>query len=331
MICFMPYINLEEPLLAMLNQTFGKFTVYCPADAIVPDQMRSWQRQGKLNIRCPNGVNAGRLIMAIQNYKAWADLHQGRIGDMAGFLKTQQDRIPMMDDTNPTQIGHQIRHYGESTANESVDPLFMAALFLSMAQEYDEHHQSMIRDMDTVCVLEQQMLQQLSGALQDENGVGLIEKRAGALPDHQAVYPYMTTQRVQAWCRLVFADAQAPLLYLTPSKAAAEHMLDIFPGAVEIGNKILDATSNQSRLSPSRIRETLENLAFNSDPQVLEFDQQIRNRRSKNGVQLTLYCLPGVSSFTFLTRLAVREPSVDQAVSKGPGPKNTLIGLVTVA
>lgn len=331
MICFMPYTILEERLFTMLNQTFGKFTVYCPADAIVPDQMRSWEQQGKLNIRCPNGVNAGRLIMAIQNYKAWADLHQGRIGDIAGFLKTQEGRIPMMDDTNPTQIGHQIRHYGESTANETVDPLFMAALFLSMAQEYDEHHQSMIRDMDAVFALEQQMLKQLSGDLQDVNVDGLIEKRAGALPDHQAIDPYMTSQRVQAWCRLVFADAQAPLLYLTPSKAAAEHMLDIFPVAVEIGNKILDGTSNQSRLSPSQIRETLENLAFDADPQPLEFDPEIRNSLSENGVQLTLYCLPRVSSFAFLTRLAVQEPSADEVVRKGQGPKNTLIGLVTAA
>ena len=119
MISYMPFTVLKESQLKMLFDALGTLTVHSPADAIVPIHMRSWQQQGKLALRHPESVDPEQLLSAIENYKSWADLHQGNIGDMAGFFRTQQGRIPMMDDTNPTQIGHQVKHYGESPEQAS--------------------------------------------------------------------------------------------------------------------------------------------------------------------------------------------------------------------
>jgi hypothetical protein len=42
-------------------------------------------------------------------------------------------------------------------------PLFKAALFLAMAQDYDRHQDDMVQELSAVQRREQQMLEQLSG------------------------------------------------------------------------------------------------------------------------------------------------------------------------
>jgi hypothetical protein len=320
MISYMPYTVLEECQLKMLSDTLGTLTVYSPADAIVPSHMRSWQQQGKLDIRHPEGVDPEQLLIAIENYKSWADLHQGNIGDMAGFFRSQQGRIPMMDDTNPTQIGHQIRHYGEPAAQASTDPLFSAALFLSMAQEYDLHQYGMEKDMDAVHEMEQQMLRQLSGDAHNvETDMPVVMPPLPSSVPQSVGDPYMTTQRVQAWSRTALTDTQAPMLFLTLSKAVVDHIHDLFPDALEPA--VLS-------LSSSGIQEALQSLAMGSDVDALESTSDAHRLSLKNKDQLILYRLTGVSPIDFLYRLADQEPVGDGASQKGDLPRYTLIGWV---
>jgi hypothetical protein len=320
MISYMPFTVLEEHQLKMLSDTLGTLTVYSPADAIVPRHMRSWQKQGKLEIRHPEGVDEEQLLGAIENYKSWADLHQGHIGDMAGFFQTQKGQIPMVDDTNPTQIRHQIRHYGESSDPGPVGPLFKAALFLSMAQEYDMHQYGMVQDMDTVHDMEQQMLRRLSGDAQDvgvETPVAQIPLPSSA---HQTIDdPYMTTQRIRAWSRLALTDAQAPMLYLTLSKTVVEQIIDLFPDALEMADL---------NLASPRIQETLQTLASESDVQTLASESDAHSLPDEKKNHLILYCLAGVTPFEFLHRIADPEPVGDGVVRPCGVPQNTFIGWV---
>lgn len=318
MISYMPFTVLEEHQLKMLTDTLGTLTVYSPANAVVPRHMRSWEQQGKLDIRHPRGIDEEQLLSAIENYHSWADLHQGNIGDMAGFFQTQAGRIPMMDDTNPTQIGHQIRHYGEPQAHASVDPLFKAALFLSMAQEYDMHQHGMERELDAVHAMEQRMLRQISGDAQDNE----IEIPVATVPlptsaNRTLNDPYMTTQRIRSWSRLALSDAQAPTLYLTLSQAVVEHIRDLFPDALELADL---------NLASPRIQETLQSLVSASDEHSIGSASDLRDGSADHNHQLILYRLAGVSPYDFLSRLADPEPVSDADATPGDVPQNTFIG-----
>lgn len=321
MISYMPFTVLEKRHLQLLSDTLGTFTVYSPSDAIVPSHMHSWKQQGKIEIRHPEGVDREQLLIAIDNYKSWADLHQGNIGDMAGFFQSQQGRIPMMDDTNPTQIGHQIRHYGEPAEHTPDDSLFKAALFLSMAQEYDLHQYGMDKDMEAVHAMEQQMLRKLSGDAHD-----VKTEMPVVLPPQSSAYqtiddPYMTAQRVQAWSRMALTDTQVPLIYLTLSKAVIDHIKDILPDVQELV---------RLSLSSPKVQEVLQSLAAGLDLDGFESASDASGLTAVNKNQLILYRLDGVPPVDFLYRLAAHEPVGDGSSQQGGVPPYTFIGLVNI-
>ncbi|MGD9367752.1 MAG: hypothetical protein PVH87_18780, partial [Desulfobacteraceae bacterium] len=262
MICLMPFTDVGDEQLGMLTNAFGQVILLSPAEALVPGHMQAWVQKELLDIRYAQGIDQAQLLSAIQSYNAWADLHQGRIGDMAGFFSSRQGRFPMVEETNPTQIRHQIRHYGESSPDDLVDPVFKAALFLCMAQAYDAHHREIGKDMDAVHTMEQQMLKRLSGENSEAVNENAIIGKADPLLSNQAIDPYMIPQRVSSWARLATFNIQNVLAYLTLSKATIEHVLDLFPEAVEVLNWGLVSHQNELMQPPSRIKEIIQSLAF---------------------------------------------------------------------
>lgn len=330
MICFMPFTDVGDEQLEMLTNAFGQIILLSPAEALVPGHMQAWVQKELLDIRYAQGIDQGQLLSAIQSYKAWADLHQGHIADMAGFFTSQQGRFPMVEETHPTQIRHQIRHYGESSPDDLVDPVFKAALFLSMAQAYDAHHREIGRDMDCVHAMEQQMLKQLSGENSEAVNENPIIGKADPLSSNQALDPYMIPQRVASWARLAALNIQDVLTYLTLSKATVEHVLDLFPEAVEVLNWGLVSHQNELMQPASRIKEIIQSLAFDPDPRACETDLDERFPSMACKQRLAIFLLPEVSSHRFLTRLSVLDDNgkINRERQSGE-PLHTLVGLVS--
>jgi len=330
MICYMPFTDVDQRTLELLSKAMGAITVFSPAPSLVPGHLEPWSRQGLLEIRHPSGVDEYQLLGAIQAYKAWADLHQGNIGDLAGFFKAQQGRFPLVEETHPTQIGDQIRHYGESSSGDAADAVFRAALFLAMAHEYDQHHHAMHRDMDAVHAMERQMLEQLSGdGRQDPSDTALIDAPLGEAPKDQTFEAYMIPQRVVAWARIVLSQAPLPLIYLTTSSAAFEHAMDRFPQAVEMAAQSLPGSQGDAPASSSTFLKTIKALAYKADLRSQELDETIHAGDRAGHAQLALFALPGVTPYRFLTALSTSQPPSREAPAKlADGPRHTFVGLV---
>jgi hypothetical protein len=329
MICYMPFTYLEERQKQVLTHIFGTFIVYSPAQSLLPSHMRSWGRQKELEIRHPMSVDPSHLIAAITEYKAWAELNQGSIGDMAVFFKTEQGRIPMMEETNPTQIGHRIRHYGEPRKRDGNDSLFKAALFLSMAQEYDAHHHGVIREMDAVDAMERQMLQQLSGNTQAPGLEISAAQPSKSSSGHHSISPHMTLQRVRAWSRVALDGEQLPLLFLTSSQDVVDHVLEVFSDVETIKKHTISVDRNQPLLCPAKMREAVKGAALGSDSKLFELASDPHLPSQAAAAQLAFFKLVGVSAERFLTRLAAYNPDQDAAVRYANESHHTLIGLVT--
>jgi hypothetical protein len=329
MICYMPFTHIEEPHLKLLTGAFGSITLYSPAETLVPDQMRQWELDALLEIRHPCKVEGDRLSAIVQDYKAWAQIHQGRIGDMAGFVKSRPERYVLMEDTNPSQIRHQVRHYGEPQGNDSADPLIDAVLFLALTQEFDTQQYAMERELEAVQALERQMIQQISGYGSDAgDAVSVTETPPVSYRDY-AYSPQMIPQRVRAWSILALKDSVFPWLYVTQSRPIVEHLLDQFAEETVLYDQPLVSAENEPLMPPQRMRELVQAMSADPTEPATEAPAVHGEPMPVSNVRLIIYRLTGVAPRIFLETLAGQGDSAEHQDRQADAPDHTLVGLVT--
>ncbi len=330
MICYMPFTYIDDQSIRKLTRALGPVSVYCPNPATIPDHMLAWVQKELLDSRCPQGIQADLLSKAIKEFKAWADLHQGNIADMAGFFKSQKGRPPMVDETSPTSIGDQIRKFGQPASREPDDPIFQAALFLAMAQEYDQQHAAVAQDLGAVMAMEQGMLSRLTGDAQDpEEGI----RPAPAAGNSAGIFDpgaFMTTRRVQAWAELACRDIRPRpyILFVTPSPAVLEYLLDQFaqpPGPLKIDLGLAEDGTGESN---PIVMESLNALAFAQDPADLPDDNCLDRHHGTNTAGLEIYTLAGLPPHRFPYQLIGGDSLIETPAPPSHGPVNTLIGLL---
>lgn len=328
MICYMPFTNIEDALAEKLAGALGTITLFSPAQALTPEHMRGQAQKELLDIQYPAQIRDDQLLNAIDEFKRWADLHGGNISEMAGFFQSQKGIAPMMDDTNPSQIMHQVRHYGENATDDTIAPLFKAALFLAMVQEYDQQHQGIAEDLDAVGSMEKQMLKQLTG---DDSSEGKALSRVAdsqLFQKDKSQYPIMASQRIRAWATIAIQNTQPPLLYLTPSQDVVEHVLDLFPKNNEAITVGLASSRDETGPSMEQIQKIIKKIAFAGDPEVCELEPPVGSIAPEGNERIKLYVLNETAPSAFLSGLSGQELQNKAALTPDDGPLHTLIGHV---
>lgn len=330
MIAYMPFTHIEEPHLKMLSGVFGAITVYSPAQTLVPEQMEQWAQEELLEIRHPVGVDGERLTTLVREYKAWAEMHQGNLGDVAGFLKSRPERFVLMEETNPSQIREQVRHYGEPPVQAAADPLYDAALFLSLAQEFDRQQYAMDLEMDAVQKLEREMMQQISG---DDTDAG-VNLPLGITPRvssrDQSLSPDMLPQRIRAWALLALCGGDASWLYISPSTSVVEHIVDRFAEGAEVYRLPMSSNDRAAVSPPERIREMIRGLNLDGDREMIEQGVEPEDAQSTEHLRLVVHRIPNLAPRTFLSAMAGDNIIVQSMEPSGDEPPHTMIGVVTV-
>ena len=330
MICYMPFTHIEEPLFRMLSGAFGAISIYSPAQVLVSEDMRKWAQRDLLKIRHPAGVEGDQLIALVREFKAWAEIHQGGISDMAGFFESRPERFAMMEETNPSQIRHQVRHYGEPPDRETADPIIDAALFLSLAQELDNQQYAMDREMDAVKVLERQMMQQLSGdGVEEARDAEAVAQKTPLSSLDQALSPQLIPQRVRAWSLLALESGHTPWLYITPSRSVIDHILDLFPDGVEIYNQPMVSLENRPMVPPSRMREMVQAMALDPDSEADVAPSDPGEPLPESHLRLIIYRLTDLAPRAFLQTIGGQDTAAERAGRQTNGQALTMIGLVT--
>ena len=329
MICYLPFTYIPERCLSAICSALGPLTVYSPDQALVPDHMRTAADQGDIDLRPLQSPAPGGLIAAIQAFKAWADLHQGHLADVAGFFKASGDQFALMDETNPSRISTQIRNFEDpAAAKKGADPLFQAALFLSMAQDYDQQHELMRQGLGTVQTMEREMLARLSGDMDAGTGSGLNPALSRPPVDLEPG-GYMTAARLEAWAQLALEDANPPLVFLTGSPAVMDHLLNLFPAAQKVAHLGIMAPGAGGSPCIGERRDGLRRLAaaWPRPDKLPGFDSGVED----GSAGLTLYVLAGIAPRTMLQRLCPSKSGDDTPDRHRAGENHTLIGLVVFA
>jgi hypothetical protein len=330
MICYMPFSYIEDRFLDKLTTALGTVTIYCPNPGMVSDHMLVAVQEKKLDLRSGHGVRADHLDQAIREFQAWADLHGGDIADLAGLSKSMQGGLPLVDETNPTFIGDQIRHFGRQNPREVADPAFQAALFLSMAQQYDQQQAAVSRDLGDVATMEQVMLARLTGDTEGLNqGIGAAPA-VGDSGDPSDTGAFMPDRRVQSWAELACRGngPRSHVLYVTSSPAVLDHLQNRFEqiqGPIAINLALEGGATGHS--NPKAI-EALEALASAENPAAVAADCFQESRNAAHCANLTIYVLAGISPSDFPQYLRSTGDPLEQGAHTRGGSINTLIGLM---
>ncbi len=328
MICYMPFTYVDDRYIRKLTDALGPVSVYSPSPELIPGHMLAWAQKKMLDLRCPEGIHAGHLTRALQEFKVWADLHRGDISDMAGFFKSRNGQPPLVDETNPTSIGDQIRKFGRQASQEPADSIFKSALFLAMAQEYDQQYDAVAQDLGAVMAMERVMLARLAGDAEDrKEGFGAAPA-AGNSTGEFDTGAFMTARRIEAWAQLACRDS-CPLpfnLFVTASPAVFEHLLDQCAQAQGPLIAKLDIEGAGTGDLNRSVVKAIEALSFTEDPADWSPDHCQDRSAGTNTADLVIYALAGISPHRFAYGLSGSGSRIEQSSPPSQGPINTLIG-----
>jgi hypothetical protein len=325
MIACLPFTYIPREHLERMTAHLGPVAVYSPADDLVPDHMRPFIDSGSLELRRPPGLDEKQLVLALEQFRQWAQLHNGSIADMVGFFKRSDGRPPLVEESSTSQITHQIRHFGEGQMEGQSSRLFESALFLAMAQDLDRHQDEMTRDLNGVNSMEKDMLAQLSG-----DGADLYGGQNG--PDQMAVDTgipdpglQMTQRRIGAWAELAARNPHPDQLYLTTSQSVEDHLLDLFPEAMPLIDGCMSTAHPSSDIVSTR-RAAIAAIASADQPDAAGFVEGLAPGTAGGGDQMRLALLPGCSPRAMLERLLPEKSVPEVGNGKSSDVRNTLIG-----
>lgn len=332
MIDYMPFTFLPDALIGPLTRAVGPVAVLQPLETMATPAMQQASAQGLLHLRpCP-GLDAAMLQSAVKGYTDWAAQHQGRSGDLTGVFKAKEVLGTQSLEESPNRIKTQVRRGVVSPPEQAADPMVQAALFLSLAHEYDGQKDALSNDLEAVDHMQQRFAQILGATPVDRAG---LRTPQGSSAEGLSIDrgQYMTQRRVQAWARLAIALEDVGSLVLTTSQAVWEHLNDALADGVHLGTWALGpcpaGQSPPSRLSIDDVQAMIAQMTRSSNPQREDYLKTGGSMEAATGATLTLTAVPGCPPRSMLARFLNLQPANHPRVSEKAPPPNTLIGHIS--
>jgi hypothetical protein len=324
---YFPFTYVPESVGKVLAACFRQTVVYQISGTKIPKDMQELSRNGILDIRIPEDVNGEFLDKIFKDYRAWVNIHHGT---ETAFLAAMASKIPFFDESASSQIRADIKKIEKQIPHEAKpDPLFNAKLFLHMAQEFDLQKKELDQDLMDIEEMEDEFMKNLKWEDDDDHARYVSRKILEKYdPGH-----HMTTERINAWASLMSQDSQISGLYITTSRTALEHLIEIIPemeqviclDAIPMG---VDKNETLSNWQDDLIK-TLEMLATDNWPVSMD---DMANPPEISGketcVELTIYIVPNKIPHECFSDCVETGAFKAGPFQTGIRFKNTLIGLV---
>ncbi|MFH2045176.1 MAG: hypothetical protein ABIK92_08510 [Pseudomonadota bacterium] len=225
---YFPFTYINDAKAANLCACFKQIAVYQPGFLNLSENMQKLSDKGLIDIRVPGKGDEAKLKALLNEYKAWAELHQK--SDIA-FLNATEGKHPFFDETFPSQLASQIKkNMGGNQVKAKTDFLFNSRLFLGIAQEYDQQQEAIIKNLASVSEMEKKLLSDLTD--EDEN---IFSNSAGAFfkTGHEPER-YKIKERLEAWIYLLINDKEKPCFFITDSKDVIDLIIETNPDFEEV-------------------------------------------------------------------------------------------------
>jgi hypothetical protein len=243
---YFPFTYVSQTVVSAFCSCFPEVIVYQPARLTTPNNMNELATKGLINIRFPEALpdalddtfDDNRFNTICKDFKNWMDLHQGTEID---FLKAQMDETPFFDESSTFRISTDIRKkVGQKKHDQDVSDLYLKArIFLKFTQDFDMQNIEIDQRFKSCQEMEQDLFKTLKG-----EEAHLFEKKsqknhgAGADGPSKDQGSYMTSERVNAWTRLVTSPGTCKKalsgLFITTSHAVFNFIKEKTPDAEKI-------------------------------------------------------------------------------------------------
>ncbi len=195
---YFPFTYLAPASAAALRICFNGVMAVQTVPGRLPADMEALRASGWLEVRSPRGIDAARLVAAIEDCRRWAESNRGSRGLDTGRLQPVGGRVPFYDDNAPSRIRDAIRGQGRGGAEGGVHAdLLRDLLFLAMAERFDIETRAVGEGFAWLAGMEAGLFAQLKG---DDEAVfrPLSGPRLGGGGLSEG---YMLGERLAAWRR----------------------------------------------------------------------------------------------------------------------------------
>jgi hypothetical protein len=330
---YFPLTYLTQKAARRVGACFSNVVVYQAMKA--PEETRNFPG---FQTVVPVSGDEQSLRKAIESYKAWAELHQGEV--LADF-KARMDEVPFYNENSiagiKTELLKRSRNESESGPEEKTAPeqaLFAARLFLAMAHEHDAGEDQLQEDLKGMKTLEQRLFDELKGETEDlDEELSFAEAIQSAGPE-DPVEDFLADRRMAAWVRLALSDSRRTFVYVTPSRAALDFLLDEALVAPEplLDLRGIPVTPDENpKLAAWKqdLFKILEDVALNPDPSGKYVFPDVPKVSGEETASLTVYRAPNMDPAAFLTRLTGQKDRSIEAGQKVAPYQHTLVCLVS--
>ncbi len=322
MIQYMPFTYIPESLAHRMTLAMGPLAVWQPLESLIPAHMRTLADEGRIHWRRPSGIDPVQLGRAAQSFNQWAEVHQGKAGDLNTFFMAAQGGGG--EESSAHQIHAQIRHWGDAGAAPGGAALFQAALFLCLAHTYDQQQDALAHELVAVRRLEAQFGRVLGEADHPDACIGPVLATAG---NGAAFDPglFMTERRLQAWARMAATQADADGVFITTSAAVWEHLVMLFPES-RLVTKHRPEHKEAGMLSPAELSALIDRLARAGNPQALVDEYCESGCRLEGGAALDLAVVKKTSPAALFARIMGEGDGLGPAQTPVEDFRHTLLG-----
>ena len=304
---------------------FSQLTIYQPVDGYLPDDLIPWVNTGFLKVHVPVPDDGDRVAAAVKDFQQWARQHLPGKNLRNILPRAVEPRPPFFGDHATAQILADLKAPRREDA-ESAQRSFNTRLFLCLAQDWDQRHREIARQLDKVESESKAMLAQLQfpTAPDTSNSTPNPPVSLGKSPD------FMLSERLNAWSQLFFADRQdRPLLLTTNGSIIADLIAGSDPALVLMQLKVEDFPSSGEPAADSQalLAARIEKVRQQTWP----FERQLVPAAAgeAEAADLTLYLFPNQSLRSLVAYLAgSRASGRIQPNRGGTTAKHAVVGLL---
>jgi hypothetical protein len=322
---YFPFTYIPRPKAAMLSGILGPVTVLQPVGEDQPAALRQMAADGLIDIRVPYAADQESLRRCLADFKAWGQLHHGAETSLSDFFKSG-----FSQESFTAQIRTDILKDVEKDA-PAPDPLFLARLFLMMAQELDVKQTEIALELASSQSAEKDLFARMTGESDDagRNADDLLKNDFGA---HQP------GSRIAAWFRIFETMAAEYPLLVTDSRRAMEAVLDKITGFEKVRTFEQIPDRLPEAIIPAFVRGLTdlavtpwETGASSSVADQITLPDPGAGASTEKKIRFHLYGLPHVSPADLCRRMSGRA-TVAKSGSQRPdiGPFNTIMGFIEI-
>ncbi|MFO7963803.1 MAG: hypothetical protein R6U50_07775 [Desulfobacterales bacterium] len=326
---YFPFTTLSAEAAKRLNSFFSQTVVYGIGYATENDVSLSGEDQ-PVYVKTPVSGDEDRLASVLKAYKNWANIHDDR---STAFLTARRSPVPFYSDTAVSRIKADIKKRigAEAPTETPVDDVFVARLFLALAQEHDAQEITAMDRLMTIEQMEQDLYDGLKG--EPEKLERLLSAGRG---DAQAdLGEYMVSERMRSWSILHLNDPEEYTVYATDSTSVITHLLEnrdtaekppaplwhISPVPVRNNN------NHEMMIFSKALEGLLQHSAESQDVSGVTPPEPPAPEIDEKTVGLAVYRFPGIHPKTFFRRFAPRTAGMHN-VNESSSIQNTVVCLI---